>query len=238
MSYPYGYLIGSLIFLLAWLVLFLLNKPARRHMLILSLITGVFGPLSEFWYLKDYWQPEFAVKFPIGGLEDVIFGFAIGGIAAVAYETIFVNRLCLCEQRELKREWFFLVFAAVLGGLLVILTNIFGINSIYSSSLGFIAIGLIMLYFRRDLWVNAVGSGILVALTMFVIYIIPLALFKEVHQMLAQIWQLYGTSQGTLILGHVPVTEMIWGFSWGFVWGPIYEFMVGARTMKLRVLKR
>ncbi len=179
----------------------------------MSFIAAVFGPISEFWYFKDYWQPELLIKFPVGGLEDILFGFAIGGIAAVAYEAIFVNRICLCERKKLKKEWFFLVFAIILGVTMIGLNNLFGINSIYASSLGMIVAGVIMLYFRRDLILNALGSGILVALVMFTVYIIPQILFPGAHQWMAQIWKLYGTRQGILLFGHVPLTEMLWGLS-------------------------
>ncbi|GMR18977.1 MAG: hypothetical protein BMS9Abin34_100 [Patescibacteria group bacterium] len=232
--YKFGYLILGVLSLLVWGALFARKKSLRREMLVLSVVAAVFGPLSEYWYFKDYWQPHILVQFPVGGFEDLIFGFAIGGIAAVIYEVVFVNWICFCEKKKLKKEWFLLVFGLILAGVLIGLNTFLGVNSIYASSLGMIIAGAVMLLFRPDLWLNAVGSGVLVALVMFVIYIIPLSLFTEVHQVLAQIWKLYGTSQGILLFGHVPLTEIVWGFSWGFVGGPIYEFVVGARTLTLR----
>lgn len=234
MLYPYAYLIGSLVFLAVWALLFWKARPFRREMVILSLITAVFGPISEFWYFRDYWRPELLIKFPLGGFEDLLFGFAIGGIGAVVYEAIFINRICLCQRKRLKKEWFLLVFGLILGITMIVLSNLLGINSIYASSLGMLLAAAIMLYFRPDLLPNAVGSGVLVALIMFTIYITPQILFPQVHQWMAKVWKLYGTRQGILILGHVPLTEMVWGFSWGLVWGPIYEFMVGARVLRVK----
>lgn len=234
MLYPYAYLIGDLVFLAVWGLLFWKAQAFRREMIVLSLIAGFFGPISEYWYFKDYWQPEFLIKFPLGGLEDFLFGFAIGGIGAVIYEVVFVNHICLCQKEKLKKEWFFFGFGLVLGVVMVVLNNLLGVNSIYASSLGMLLVAAAMLYFRPDLLPNAVGSGILVALIMFIIYVVPQILFPQVHTWMAQIWKLYGTRQGVLILGHVPLTEMIWGFSWGFVWGPIYEFMVGARVLRIK----
>lgn len=234
MGSSYAYLIGALVFLLVWALFFWRAKFLRKEMLIMSFIGAIFGPISEFWYFKDYWQPELLIKFPVGGLEDVLFGFAIGGIAAVAYETIFINHICLCERKKLKKEWFLLIFAVILGAVMIGLTNLSGVNSIYASSLGMIIAAILMLYFRPDLILNALGSGILVALVMFTVYIIPQILFPEVHQWMAEIWKLYGTREGILLFGHVPLTEMLWGLSWGFIWGPIYEFIVGARTLRLK----
>lgn len=234
MFYPYAYLIGSLVFLAVWGLLFWKARAFRRAMLILSAITAVFGPFSEYWYFKDYWQPELLLKFPIGGFEDILFGFAIGGIAAVSYEAIFINRVCFCEKRKLEREWFLLVFVGILALSMLVLNNLLGLNSIWASSIGFMIAGTLMLLMRADLLLNAVGSGILVALIMFIIYIIPLAFYPPTHQIMTQIWKLSGTPEGILLFGHVPLTEMVWGFSWGFVWGPIYEFMAGARVLRLR----
>ena len=84
----YSYFVASLFFLTVWLLVFWRVKPLRRHMLILSLITAAFGPVSEIWYFADYWKPEIAFPLPIGGVEDLIFGFAIGGIGAFAYESL------------------------------------------------------------------------------------------------------------------------------------------------------
>lgn len=175
--------------------------------------------------------------FTIGGVEDLIFGFSIGGIAAFSYETLFVNHICYCKRKKLAFEWFLLLFAVVEGLAMVVLNNILKINSIFTSSTGMILAAIIMLYIRRDLVVNALASGVLVAVVMFVIYLIPQILFPQAHYFMQRYWLLYGRPEGTLIWGHIPVTEMIWGFSWGLVWGPIYEFMVGARTMSIKRIK-
>ena len=203
-------------------------------MFILSLITAFFGPISELWYFADYWQPEIALPLPgIGGVEDLIFGFAIGGIGAFAYESLFVRGICSCKTKRGK-EWFFLVFAAILGASMLILNNYLKVNSIYASSIGMIVVASIMLYFRRDLMIHAVGSAILVTGVMFTIYFLGQTFFPTAHLWMTKIWKLYGTPEGIIIFKHIPWTEMLWGFSWGLVWGPMYEFMVGARSITLK----
>ncbi|MDZ7587386.1 MAG: lycopene cyclase domain-containing protein [Patescibacteria group bacterium] len=230
----YGYFIFSLFFLLVWLLIFLRARQWRRPMLILSLITMLFGPLSEFWYFKDYWQPDFILSFPIGGLEDLIFGFSIGGIGAFVYESLFLKHLCSCQAKKYRYERFLLFFVLVEGVSMLIFNNLFKVNSIFASALGMIIVAAIMLYLRRDMIINALASGLLVALIMFIIYIMPQILFPQAHQFLPRYWLLYNQPTGRLILGHIPVTEMIWGFSWGLVWGPAYEFLTGAREIKLK----
>ena len=199
-------------------------------MVIMSLIAASFGPISEI-----YWKPEIALPLPIiGGVEDLLFGFSIGGIGAFAYESIFVRRLCRCKEKEQKREWFLLVFFVIIGLLMIVLNNLLGLNSIFASSVGMITVATIMLFKRPDLIANALGSAVMVAGIMFIIYYVGQELFPGSHAWMEKIWKLSGTKQGIIIFKHIPWTEMVWGLSWGLVWGPMYEFLVGARTITLK----
>ncbi len=207
-------------------------------MFIMSLLTASFGPISEIWYFADYWKPEILLPLPIGGVEDMLFGFSIGGIGAFAYESLFVRRICRCEEKKLGREWFLLVFFAVVSVSMVILNNFLGLNSIFASSIGMIIVATIMLYMRPDLITNAIGSAFLVAGVMFIIYFLGQEFFPTAHAWMLSIWKLSGTLGGVLIFKHIPWTEMLWGLSWGLVWGPMYEFLVGARIISLRVGRR
>lgn len=203
-------------------------------MLIMSLIVASFGPISELWYFADYWKPDIALPLPIGGVEDLLFGFSIGGIGAFAYESLFVRGLCRCEEKKLKREWFLFVFFAVVGISMIILNNLLGINSIFASSIAMIVISAIMLSLRPDLITHAIGSALLVAIIMGVIYFFGQEFFPSAHTWMLRIWKLSGTPQAVILFKHVPWTEMLWGLSWGLVWGPMYEFLVGARVLTVR----
>ena len=208
-------------------------------MLIMSLLTASFGVISEIWYFADYWEPEIALPLPyIGGVEDLLFGFSIGGIGAFVYESVFVRGICKCSEKELKREWFLFVFFAITGTSMIVLNNVLGINSIFASSIGMIIVATIMLYIRPDLIPNALGSAVMVAGVMFVIYYLGQEAFPSAHTWMTSIWKLYGTSQGVVLFKHIPWTEMLWGLSWGLVWGSMYEFLVGARTMEIKLFKK
>ncbi|MEW6407617.1 MAG: lycopene cyclase domain-containing protein [Patescibacteria group bacterium] len=238
LPFKYFYLITSLFFLLIWFVIFRRLKGLRKHILILSLLTASFGPISEFWYFADYWQPDIALPLPfLGGVEDLIFGFAIGGIAAFIFEALFVKKLCYCESKKLKRDWFLFIFFIVEGFFMIVFNNLLGINSIFASSLGMVVLAIVMFAMRKDLIVNALSSAVLVAGVMFVIYFLGQIFSPNAHLWMSRIWKLYGRPEGILILKHIPLTEMIWGFSWGLIWGPMYEFLVGARIVKLKYFK-
>lgn len=80
-SFQYAYLIANFFFLAVWLLVFLRAKHLRRLMLIMSLITASFGPISEIWYFADYWKPEIALPLPIG----IGSAFLVAGIMFVIY---------------------------------------------------------------------------------------------------------------------------------------------------------
>ena len=87
----YAFIIGNLLFLLVWIILFTIRPYLRKEMLIMSLIVAPMGPISEIFYLRDYWQPEFFNSM-LSIIEELLFGFTIGGITAVIYEVFFAKK--------------------------------------------------------------------------------------------------------------------------------------------------
>lgn len=219
--YQSAYLIGALIFGLVWLIFFWRRPDLRREMIVLSLLAGVMGPLSEHFYLQDYWQPRYwfpaSIKF-----EDFLAGFFLGGISAVGYEVIWRrHHSCACD---LKTTWV-LPLATAVG--LISLIGLFhglGVNSIYASILSFLLTAGIILTSRRDLWPAAVGSGLTLAAVMFIFYLI----YQRIYPGIIQSWWRLKNISGILLLG-VPIEELVWGFSWGLVAGPLYEFAAKVR---------
>lgn len=220
--HPYAYLIGNLIFAAIWLILFWLRKDLRREMLILSFIGGIFFPAALI-YLPDYWYPEHVVSINnwMLGIEDFLFAFFIGGIGAILYEVIFGKTHGLCECRKKDPKKLIPIILVAIGALLG-LTLLFKLNSIYSNYLAFLIIFAYIVYFRKDLFWQAMLSGFSVGLLMFFFYQIWIWLYPGIIE---HWWKLQNIS-GILILG-TPLEEIIWGFSWGLVGGTIYEFIRG-----------
>ena len=133
-SFQYAYLIGNIFFALFWIILFMYRRDLRKEMLTMSFVVAPMGPLSEFFYLRDYWQPELFNGWSIG-IEDLIFGFTIGGIAAVIYE-VFFGKKYMKRHLPAHPKWMFRV--AVFGITWMIIGSfVLGFNSIYVSILGF-----------------------------------------------------------------------------------------------------
>lgn len=189
----------------------------------MSILAAPLGPLSEFWYLKDYWSPEYFSSFPI---EDMLFAFLIGGIGAVAYEELLGRRLINRHAR--KHNWLLGLFAIIGMTTLVTLNNILGINSIYASSLGFILPAVIIIIIRKDLLKDAFISGFFLVFISFLFYRIFIPLFPSI---INRWWMLQNTS-GILIVG-IPLEELLWFFSWGMFDGPLYEFIMGLSVKPL-----
>lgn len=91
--YKYTYFVGTIIFFIPWLILYLWRKDIRKQMLQLSIWVAIGSLITAyFWWTIDWWRPETITGTRIG-LEDLLLGFSNGGIAAVIYEEVFRKRL-------------------------------------------------------------------------------------------------------------------------------------------------
>jgi len=200
------------------------RRDLRKEMLTMSFVVAPMGPLSEFFYLRDYWQPELFNGWSIG-IEDLIFGFTIGGIAAVIYE-VFFGKKYMKRHLPAHPKWMFRV--AVFGITWMIIGSfVLGFNSIYVSILGFLIIAISIIFYRHDLLKDALFSGLLVGSLMFIFYFASGYFFNGIIQK----WWLLKNISGIIIFG-APLEELMWGFGWGFVAGPAYEFVNGLRFKK------
>jgi hypothetical protein len=89
----YAYLAGSIVLFAIWLVFFLLRRDLHKEMLTMSVLIGVLSVLTGYvWWTVDWWKPP-TITHTIVGVEDLVMGFAAGGIMAAAYEVLFRRHL-------------------------------------------------------------------------------------------------------------------------------------------------
>ena len=150
-----------------------------------------------------------------------------GGVSAVLYEFVFTKHLSKrISRKKVPNKITLLLIPVIIIVSLVLLNQGLGTNSIYASSISFLIIFSLIMVKRPDLFVDAVISGILLAIIMGVFYFFYLQIVD-----LSRIWFLYSGKGGYMLLGRIPLTEMVWAITWGMVGGPLYEF---ARGYKLK----
>lgn len=216
-NYQYSYLIGSLIFLLIWLLMYLWRKNIRKEIWIFSLIFGVLAFPANYIYLQDWWHP-LTITRTILGIEDFILGFATGGVAAVIFEDVFKKKIKIRKSRKDKS-------INILSILILILTLfigsyfILGLHSFWVSLIVFGIPTLIIWLKRKDLIIDSLFSGILLVIVSFPSYWIPELISPGVVE---KLWYLDKLS-GIIFLGQ-PLEDIIWWFFAGIFIGPLYEY--------------
>ena len=189
-------------------------------MLITGVIFSIFGFILEYFFFLDYWNPPLVYKMgAFGGIEDVLFGLAVGGVGSTLYD------VCFPESKPKttgKHGWIFALMIVVELISIFILTTVLGLNSIYSSAIGFSTCGLIILILRKDLIKRAVFTSIcggLLLATGESLFLILYPGYLSAHFLL--------NNRIGLLFNLVPVTELIWGMAFGLMIGTIYNFSNG-----------
>lgn len=221
MDYTYAYLILDALFLIFWIFLFFWRKDIRKEMIFMSLFWGLTGFILGHAYTSDWWHPPTITGTRLG-IEDFLFGFVIGGIAAVIYEEIFKKKI---KQRNItkndkKKDTIYFIILMVLTFVLFLIFFYFvKLNSILSS----IAVAIILLIIiyteRRDLIPDSLFSGALLLIMAMVVYSIVGIL---VPGWIDAIW--YFRHDPSILLFGVPISDAIWYFLAGATVGPLYEF--------------
>ncbi len=224
----YAYFFANVVFFLFFLFIYISRKDLRKQMLQTGVFGIIAGPLSEIWYFKDYWQPDLAFEFLGVAIEDMLFGFTVAGLGSVLFEYVFKKR----DYKKFKKISRWQISTLLLTGALIviILTNIYGMNSIYSSMIAFMVIAIIMLIQRRDLYLNSLANGLLGAFLAFITYQV---VFVLINPEIIDKWWLVENLSGILIFD-VPIEEMGWGFAWGLLIGPFYEFTFGLKQTDVK----
>ncbi|HEC65331.1 MAG TPA: hypothetical protein ENI23_08555 [bacterium] len=221
----YLYLWGSLIGIAIVSSIYYFRKDLRREILLTGIATAIVGVLLEYFFFQDYWNPTLLIQFgDFGGLEDVIFGFSVGGIGAILYNVIFKVKLVKTGK---SRHWIILLvlFSQILS--ILVFSSYLGLNSIYSSAIGWVVPSIVIAITRKDLVIEMVIVGILGGVLLVLIEGVLLIFSPEYLQ---SYYLLYGTAP--VVFGIFPVTELIWGISFGALISPLFEYYEGLKQAK------
>lgn len=217
-----AYLLLSLWLLLVWTVCFRLRPDLRRRMWKASIPGALAGALAEVWYFTDYWRPPTVFGVGVIGPEDFLVGFAVTGVAVAAYDVVFGTKNVPAFPQ--RKGGFWLLFLAGLA-MLLIGSNVLGMNSCMVSEAAFVLLALIIVVLRPDLLRVSLLSGALTALAALPAYLV---LFGW---LLPDYWDTYWIIDSpfwrSLVIWHIPLTEILWYFTWGCLAGVLQSFVGG-----------
>ena len=221
-TYTTAYLIGALLFVPVWLLLYWRYPAGRREMLVMSGIFVVIGvPMELLIFSKDWWHPETITGTTVG-VEDVVYSIGNGGYMAALYGAVFRGQPV---QSRATPGW--LARLAPLAAISVLPLALFyglGIHSFVGTTIGsLIALGLI-LSMRRDLIQVALVTALIGTALAIPVYFIMEAVFPG---WIAATWDLRRLS-GIVVVG-IPVEDLIWYLYTSALWSTYYKFATGVR---------
>ncbi|MFC1787672.1 lycopene cyclase domain-containing protein [Patescibacteria group bacterium] len=199
----------------------------------MSLIGLVLAPGALFFALADYRALSTESLAEIG-TRDFLFAFAVFGIGAVIYQVLLGKHVHKARgQRHqldhITLHWIshLIIIAGLWAFISLMAILVFSLSSIGALIIGGIMIGIYAIADRRDLLLNALVSGLIVAILVFIVE--QLFFIRLYPGAAADFWQLSNLSG--ILLGGIPVEEIIWAAVVGFAIGPLYEYV---RNIKLK----
>lgn len=230
MMFP-PFLLVALLLFIAWLFVFLLSLETRREQVLMSLVGLIASPSALLLASVD--GRTDALYAQAIGIEDLLFTFALFGIAAVIYQAAFGMHVHKLRGRAFRlphpaMHWG-VHLALLLGAWIILaLTAQIGLHipAIQAAIAAGLLVGTYIIADRHDLLLNALFSGLFMGLLLFALeQLFFIRLFPEAA---AAMWS--GAPLSGLAFGGIPIEEITWAGVVGFAIGPAYEY---ARKYKL-----
>lgn len=220
-----SFLLVSLLFFVIWIAFLLFSEETRHEQLVMSAIGLVLSPAVLIMAVTDF-RAIATEPAAIIGVEDLIFAFSFFGIAAVIYQVLIGKHAHKIRGPKYEvhhaGHWFAHIIL-VLGLIAVtslLLIYVFDLSSVKAFAIGALLIGMYVVADRHDLLMNALVSGIFMASLLFLLEQLFFVRLFPVEA--GQFWQFDQLSP--LLLGGVPMEELMWAAIAGFTVGPLYEW--------------
>ena len=229
-NYHYSYLVGVIIFWVAWLVCAALGKTYRSEMRWGTLIAAPVA-LTSLMFVPQYWTPPSLFNLDQNirvGIEDFLWAAAVGGIAAIVGEISLEERLGSIRKSRHKRHY--APFVVAIG---VFLALEFGLHwKTMTSTIATLAIcALVLAYLRRDLILLMLVSAASFTVLYLVLFLIVLAFYPEFVRRYYNLPNLLG-----IYVHGVPIEELLFAAAGGAVWSVAYEYVYGYRLENAGVI--
>jgi hypothetical protein len=226
----YVWLVWASAFLVPWLGLLLGFPQLRRIMVISSIATMPFG-LTEPLFVPLYWNPPslFDLAQRTGfDVESLIFCFGIGGVGVVLYDVMAHRTLAPIGLRERHHARHRYHRGALLAPVFAFpLLNLLPWNPIYPAIVAMMLGGAATVACRPDLKRNTGLGGLLFA-AYYAIFMVLLEWSAPGY--IARVWNLPALSG--LMVGAIPLEELLFGFAFGVYWSSIYEHLAWQRSIE------
>lgn len=229
-SYHYSYLVGVVIFWIAWIVCAFLGKAYRSLMRWGTLIAAPMA-LTSLLFVPQYWTPpslfDLDAKIKVG-IEDFLWAAAVGGIAAIVGEISLGEKLAELRTTRHKRHYAPFVIAT-----LVFLGLEFGLHwkTMTSTIVALALCAVVIAVLRRNLVVLMLVSAASFTILYFALFLVVLTLYPEFVHRYYNLPNLLGVG----VLG-VPIEELLFAATGGAVWSVAYEYVYGYRLERAGVI--
>ncbi len=213
-----AYLLGNIIFILAWIVLFWISKRTRQIQLFGSLLLLPFGIL-DIWFRPEYWHPPLLIKAiePLS-LETAIYCFTAGGIAVVFGQLFLNQKVVQLDRRKIG------LFFVVSFGLFSIFQGFKIFSAMNNLNLAFLPIWFFLLFinFRRN-WRSLIPGLLFGVFTIFAINF-ALLFFPDFVMQYWNLPELWPTFLNT------PSEEILFAGILGALWSLLPEYFESKNT--------
>jgi hypothetical protein len=222
-SYHYSYLVGAVIFGVAWIACFIFGRTYRRETRWGTLIAAPMA-LTSLLFVPQYWTPpslfDLDQKIRVG-IEDFLWAAAVGGIASVVGEILVKERLAAIRKSRRKRHYVPFVLVVVL---FVALEFWHHNKTMDNTIISFAAGALVLAYLRRDLIPLMLTSTASFTVLYFILFLWVLLLYPQFVQRFYNLPNLLG-----IYVHGVPIEELLFAATGGAIWSVAYEYVHGYR---------
>ena len=200
-------------------------------MLIISIIFGIGGVISQFLYLQDWWRP-LTITGTAVGIEDFLIGFLIGGLSSVVYSVLFNKKVKIKKVKKVKEQKRNIHFIIIFG--LLLFTFVFSffllrLNSFFATVFAFLIPTIVIYSKRKDLIKNSILSGLATLIISIIVYyfldFITPGFFDK-------FW--FFENIGHIFVIGIPLEEIIWFFLAGAFIGPLYEYWKEGKLINMK----
>lgn len=221
------FLLASLVLFFIWLVLILCSNHTRREQLIMSVVGLVVAPGLLVLASNDY-RNIVSDQLASIGIEDLLFSFSLFGISAVIYQVLVGKHTHKIRGDRYRAKhpaihWY--VHLILVLGLWAVISllfmDVFALHSVRALIAGGLLIGIYVIAERKDLLLDALLSGLFMAVLIFLTeQIFFVRLFPSAAE---GFWRF--TEMKTVLIGGIPLEELLWAAIVGFAIGPMYEWL-------------